>query len=370
MSNRIVWVGVAVGAILAVGVMATYFYALGDLSHQADSWAAFGSVLSAAFTLLATFATLATLITLINQQRQQAAINEEQMKSTRFQQYFAHRELFNDRMKSLEKSFGGEFIFYDLEQLYKKIFPENSPTKCLFTITPIDKQCSDFFGISEKLRRLHIQLLTDYSEEFVLLIPMHQETLLNDLGVKCKREPINGDFLSEKHGKIQSTGINLYNLEESFYIIHSTYENICNYAGAKLEDFSGTSYAYHERLREIVNLYQYANRAYHHYDIWRSNDIIIYLEELYLEASSFVDTRNQYILPYCVSTLTDVLTKRHTLEKTNNNEFVKSLRNILEREIIEKANTHTDEHLRSRFVRFIKLLNCIQHSIVPDEHPA
>lgn len=136
---------VAVGVAVTVGVLVAYGMNLGAISSSAADWGNFGSVLSGAFTLLGSVTTFGTLVFLLIQQRR----NEEnqraqetqrqeaqdkhdkvisrQLEAQTFEQYLKHREVFFDRLESLEATFNHTVRFTNKDALYQSIFLVTAP---------------------------------------------------------------------------------------------------------------------------------------------------------------------------------------------------------------------------------------------------
>lgn len=299
MSNKIVWTGVAVGSLLALGVMTTYFVALGSFSHQADSWAAFGSVLSAAFTLLATFATLATLITVLNQQKaqadinqKQAEINEEQLKATRFQQYINHRSLFKERLTDLEKDLVKPFQFHSLDVLYEKLFPMNSPFYFSYHANSgsdktdsIDDLSNTIDSLVEKVIK---HLLGNYSNDLAFTI----FEVADKLHLVYRGPKLIGNLIFRQI----DTGVNIYKPEEAVKAIENAFNNLASFTGKnrKKDIYLGVS----SRVIRDFFISEYNS-------VSKRNDLladktgygIADLESIFLLSDSIRDEKNVRALP-------------------------------------------------------------------------
>ncbi|MGQ7243716.1 hypothetical protein ACUN9V_09655 [Salinicola sp. V024] len=130
-------------AAIAISV-SFYFYASQVNSESQDiiaRWDALGSVLSGFFAPAAAFSILITMIyfqrqlkeqkaQFLMQVRQQQNINEKQIESLEFERYDKHRRIFFERIDYLAEKYKGNILFRDKENLYERLYPENSPSLC------------------------------------------------------------------------------------------------------------------------------------------------------------------------------------------------------------------------------------------------
>jgi len=126
-----------------------FSFSMRDVSHKADDWSAFGSLLSGLFTLSGAIGTVATLIFAIHQNKQlskeakkradqdeeSAKKNEEfmsfQKERISFEKFKIHQSMFNDLLDKIEKDSKGQFYFHSRSVLYKNLFPHNSFSNCI-----------------------------------------------------------------------------------------------------------------------------------------------------------------------------------------------------------------------------------------------
>ncbi|WP_419736512.1 hypothetical protein [Pseudomonas sp. COR18] len=247
----------AVGVAVTVGVLVAYGMNLGAISSSAADWGNFGSVLSGAFTLLGSVTTFGTLVFLLIQQRR----NEEsqraqetqrqeaqdkhdkvisrQLEAQTFEQYLKHREVFFDRLESLEATFNHTVRFTNKDALYQWIFPRNCPTHCSYDVDLSSEQ-----GQAAGLGQLHDNLLE--LRDLLRARPLQDGQGFSIIDMMWRiRQQLHVAYLPDAvDGDISlrgvNLGINLYALRESLEVILLTVNSILFYSGNKeVEPFYG-----------------------------------------------------------------------------------------------------------------------------------
>ncbi|QXI26514.1 hypothetical protein [Pseudomonas vanderleydeniana] len=248
---------VAVGVAVTVGVLVAYGMNLGAISSSAADWGNFGSVLSGAFTLLGSVTTFGTLVFLLIQQRR----NEEnqraqetqrqeaqdkhdkvisrQLEAQTFEQYLKHREVFFDRLESLEATFNHTVRFTNKDALYQSIFPRNCPTHCSYDVDLSSDQeqaagLGQLHGNLLELRGLMRTRPFQDGQGFSIIDMMWR--IRQQLHIAYLPDAVDGDI---SLGGV-NLGINLYALRESLEVIVLTVNSILFYSGNKeVEPFDG-----------------------------------------------------------------------------------------------------------------------------------
>lgn len=142
--------------ILAAGTLLLYGYTFGwTLSSFANDWGVFGSLLGGCFTLIGAIITTLTFILLRDQQQLTAKALQKQIDSTTFDQYRQHRAAFNDLVNLSTCS--GCFSVPEPKNLYKKIFPENSPIEITLRVNLVSENGnpSALGGIITNLEKIY-----------------------------------------------------------------------------------------------------------------------------------------------------------------------------------------------------------------------
>lgn len=135
-------VALALGIVVAIGILWAYVHFLGPVSLDPDDWGAFGSVVGGAFTLLGSFATIGTLLFLYLQQHRNDTVVAQQLIALTFEQYLSHRKLFFERLEEQSAAFRNEISFPNPERVYNAMFPNNRPNHCEYQISLGDpNQC-------------------------------------------------------------------------------------------------------------------------------------------------------------------------------------------------------------------------------------
>ena len=241
-------IALALGLLVTVGVLVAYGVKLGPISGKTEDWGAFGSILSGAFTLLGAAATLGTLVFLLVQQRNNQAYQREQererqhaqakhddviaqqLKAQTFEQYLKHREVFFDRLHSLEATFAHAVRFANKDALYQWVFPQNSPTRCSYVVD-LEQNEGAVSGLV-KLRSNYLELLhylhlrpVVHLQGYLLITKMQH--LMQELKISYQLEIMDGDLQSNG----QHLGVNIYSPQECLEVITLTINSLLFYAG-------------------------------------------------------------------------------------------------------------------------------------------
>lgn len=139
--NCLLWTTAILALAFVSTVVVLYCRYLGDISSEPADWGSFGSLLSGLFTLLAVIAAGAAFIVSKEQlslTRVQldklVKFQEKQEEALEFERYIKHRELFFQLCLDIEKLSEGRLVFKRVEDLYRNLFPNNTPSKCQVTL--------------------------------------------------------------------------------------------------------------------------------------------------------------------------------------------------------------------------------------------
>ncbi|SEI16497.1 hypothetical protein [Pseudomonas asplenii] len=162
-----------------------------------------------------------------------------QLEAQTFEQYLKHREVFFDRLESLEATFNNTVRFTNKDALYQSIFPQNCPTNCSYNIDFSSDQ-----GKVSGLTELHEHLLElrgllrsrpPQDGQGYLIINMMWR-IRQQLHIAYLPDAVDGDIMLGS----TNLGINLYALKESLEVIVLTVNSILFYSGNKeVEPFDG-----------------------------------------------------------------------------------------------------------------------------------
>lgn len=213
----------AIGIILAFCVIGAYFYKFhAEFGNLSKDWADFGSLLAGVFTLCGALATISTLLFIHKENEDNKNIVQQQVEALTFEQYLKHRDLFIKILTDTAKDCPREIELYNLDELYKKIFPDNKPTNrpCYAVETTCTK--SDLSAIVERYKTLKSKLESnDTSCAFDLV------RMMEILNINSTEEPSNGDLIFAE----VNTGINIYNLESKVYEIFKLMNALLYFTG-------------------------------------------------------------------------------------------------------------------------------------------
>lgn len=211
----------AIGVILAIFVIGAYFYNFHDgFSDSSKDWADFGSLLAGVFTFCGALATIATLLFIHKENEDNKQVIQQQAEALAFEQYLKHRELFIKMLSDIAKDCPRKIEIYNIDELYKKIFPGNKPTKRPGYSVKIKsgENCKpgDLSDIVESYNLLEEKIKYNKHECAFDLV-----RLMGLLHINCLEEPANGDLIFGGANQ----GVNIYSLQsktdEIFRLINS-----------------------------------------------------------------------------------------------------------------------------------------------------
>ncbi|MCE8053523.1 hypothetical protein HOP61_19705 [Halomonas daqingensis] len=210
-------------------IIGTYVYTMGfSVSRNSGNWGDFGSLLSGTFGMLASFTALGALIAVFIQLRHQSEITEKQIESIEFDRYDRHRRIFFERLSGIEQTHDRTLLIQYQEELYKRVFPLNSPLKCEVKIN-LDEQKEErksrviqYKKIFERIKE-NIDKSKDINEHVIWEL----FDLQRRLGIiRCGKMEL-GDVSLEG----ERTIINIYEITSSMYRLWSVINNILEYGG-------------------------------------------------------------------------------------------------------------------------------------------
>lgn len=217
----------AIGVILAVFVIGSYFYNFhGGFSSSSNDWADFGSLLAGVFTFCGALATIATLLFIHKENEDNKQVIQQQSEALAFEQYLKHRELFIKILSDTAKDCPREIELYNIDELYKKIFSSNRPTSRPNYSVEIKSGATckpgDLSDIVESYEILKRKLESNNCECAFDLLRM-----MGLLHINCLEEASNGDLIF--NGANQ--GINIYSLESKTYEIFKLINSLLYFTG-------------------------------------------------------------------------------------------------------------------------------------------
>lgn len=128
---------------------------------------------------------------------------EAQQESIAFQKYQTHKLMFNDMLDAIERKYDSTLIFFDRDNLYTSIFPENNFSVCL-TKAPIldtnDVKDNHLASIAVSFRNIiaeisKIEAKKDYRNTKGAVDTLHNVMMLCSLlNLKINTTPVLGDI--------------------------------------------------------------------------------------------------------------------------------------------------------------------------------
>lgn len=205
---KVVFCFLGAGVVFAIVVLGLYFYTFqGDLSHNPKEWGVFGSLLGGVFTLCSALATIGALLFVNKENAENRSVINQQTQALAFEQYVKHRDLFFQIMNDTAKDCSRDIEHYRLDELYKKIFPQNNPTRIpMYAVESMGSNGGDTGSLPDMVsayKRLGDQL-TSFDPACALLLLSMMELL----HIRSLEPPENGDLVYCE----VNTGINVYNL--------------------------------------------------------------------------------------------------------------------------------------------------------------
>lgn len=250
------------------------YFSFGLLPKESSAWSNFGSLLSGAFTMLGSVASLATIayvykqnkdaleharaqqrrteiqakmqqvktarqahqqIEQANQQLAEAkAFNaaqqhfiQQQVERMKFDSYIAHKAYFNIILNDLEADFKG-MKFLKRNELYKKVFPINSPFEFSTKANFQDNEGYKFnFEIVDALDKIFSRISSGdykYPDNSILF---YFQYLWQKLSVKPREQVLCGDVFSE----FGLYCINIYHLNDDLEMLTKIVNSLLIFSG-------------------------------------------------------------------------------------------------------------------------------------------
>ncbi|WP_456268804.1 hypothetical protein M1D97_00600 [Kushneria sp. AK178] len=326
--NKTLIVIVGLSLTISLTIVAVYFATMpSNLSKNSSAWGDFGSLLSGLFAFTGTFAAVATLIAIQAQFKEQQIVTAKQIESIEFDRYDKHRRIFFERLESIEKLYENEIEFYNKEELYEKIYPSNSPSRCETNVYLVDIRCSKPNGLTDinvmfsSVEKILKEQSMDLRSIFEII------NLQSSLHLENKKNHRNGDILFFDN----NTGINIYSLNERLFVLCKTYNSILKFTGNSAQ--VSISHRAEGRIIRDKALHEMHGKSGidHPFSIYRDNDALLVYEEAYL----FIDAIRQKQDP------------------TYREESYRKLEEILNNE--KTRNTYTKEACSIRHFKIIML---------------
>ncbi|MBA2780182.1 hypothetical protein [Billgrantia kenyensis] len=198
------------------------------ISSKPENWGFFGALLSGIFGMLASFAAVATFWMVLLQFKEQGKIIEKQIESMEFDRYDRHRRIFFERLAGIEQTYNKTLTIKYQEELYKRVFPLNSPLNCDVKINldeKIEEKKSRIILYKRTFERIKAQI--DETKDINENILWKLLELQRDLGVIRRGKMELGDVSLED----ERTTINIYEITSSMHRIWSIINNILEYGG-------------------------------------------------------------------------------------------------------------------------------------------
>lgn len=205
---KVVYFFLGAGIVFAIVVLGLYFYTFqGDLSRDPKEWESFGALLGGVFTLCSALATIGALLFVNKENAENRSVIEQQTQALAFEQYVKHRELFIKVLTDAARDCSRDIEPYRMDELYKKIFPRNNPTRTPeYAVELRGSKGNDPGSLSDMVsayKELGKQL-----ESFDASCALHLLRMMDLLHIKSTESPKNGDLIFFD----ENTGINIYDL--------------------------------------------------------------------------------------------------------------------------------------------------------------
>lgn len=268
----IAFVITVVSFVVAIGVLVLYGLSLGSISNKAEDWAAFGSVLAGAFTLLGALATASSLVVVSMQFRMHSRIQvkhdeitKKQIDVLTFEHYIRHRKQFNDLLVEQEEINANEIKFHNPDALYRRIYPYNNPNYCKISVEVIEddegsielKKCMKLF---EEITSL-ICRERDKIETLDLILKIEQFQFI--LGMSYVAGLIDGDILNRGH----PTGINVHEIKKSVRRVVSVFNAVLLYSGNEQVEFEDCKVNNYTLCHDTYGMLMGRFGAYNNYSV-------------------------------------------------------------------------------------------------------
>lgn len=233
--------------VVVIGVFTAYSISLGGISSEAADWGSFGSLLSGIFTLVAAVAASAAFVVTRVQLDRLVDHQKEQEKSLVFDRYLKHRDLFTSRCRELEVVCGGRIRFYSSSELYKKLFPFNSPSYCIYEVSKEgDEELKAWIGI---LKKINEDLRPNPSRSYRFTDPVFAfARLLGALSIECQSNNLSRVVLSDQD---QDLGYGLYDLHDLYRDLQVSLEELAFFAGSENRCFDSSGISWNHAIRRL-----------------------------------------------------------------------------------------------------------------------
>jgi hypothetical protein len=353
MNPLFIWIGMAAGAAVSMGVLVFYGASLGSISNDPTDWGSFGAVLSGSFTLLAATATIGTLLLLIGQQKAQIELNSEQLKSTRFQQYHAHRSVFFERLRSVENAHHNNMAFWNPEGLYQKIFYQNTPTNCEYVLPFIDDRPGSLADIRNGISMLFECLASPPTPELARSIPEDILSIQDRLHIRNSSAPYDGDIIFRPNVDITiNTGINIYSIAESIHQIIAAYNSIAQYGGVKVFGDRPSN----EGIWKDSFIETFVGINPPKYPLYALKEVpgLFRIEELYLLTRDTRKANKDFLFEMSFRMLEQVFTSRHTVAELTKNERAKDVIDFCHKDFLKIAQEMPESEAVKRGIQLIE----------------
>lgn len=223
-------------------------FKMAPISHKADDWSAFGSLMAGIFTLSSAVATFSTLVFLFfqnkklnNDAKQTAKKNHEfmafQLEKMSMEKFKLHHDMFSDMIGKIESEQALKYSFYSKAGLYKDIFPSNNFKSCsVTTINSANEPNSSLLEVLNMLKIMDDKLKDKTYEKEGGQLWNDIEALKQLLSVFPMRSPTPGDIFSI--GGISP--LNIPNVYLELLFLQNAISNICFFCNAdfKYDNFS------------------------------------------------------------------------------------------------------------------------------------
>ncbi|MDA5562828.1 hypothetical protein PJK54_04000 [Cobetia sp. MMG027] len=220
------------GIAFSLIILSCYFYIFHNgLSESSSDWANFGSLLAGAFTFCGSLATIATLLLIHEENKNNSIVIKHQSEALAFEQYLKHRELFFSLLTETAKNLASDIEIYNIDDLYRKIFPDNNPTaRPVYAVELVEAtkcKADDLTDIVEQYKILKSSLENHSSDSAHAAL-----RIISMLHINCLAEPGNGDFVFGD----KNLGLNVYSLENKIHEIHKILNALLYFTGNQHRD--------------------------------------------------------------------------------------------------------------------------------------
>lgn len=360
------WLGVLFVGLIIVGALAWWLFSkyneyLPYVSHDHAAWGSFGSLLSAFITLGGFVITIATLLFLNSQSQDQKSFIDWQKKTQGFDWYIKHRQLFMERLRELQTTFGEQIRFRNPEKLYEGIFPDNYLEMAGFaTGSHRSESAGKLLDIlSQKLHVLDVELQKDAwtrreVQEFVVeLIDTSHMMQVDWIGDDC-----DGDLMWNG----RNTGINIYSIPDSTARLHTVFDSLSYHAGRpEFVGFSRSPLRYfREALIDFANFHRGGTL-----DVVRVLPYMNLLASLLRSTAGVRDETNAQLMPRTFNAILQALNSRADVVKMSDGLVAGNIYDIGYVEaVLALERTDIDEENRATLLICIEDLQNLEMALI------